>query len=59
MNPSTQDRTEGKIHEVKGAIKETVGKATSNPDLEDQGNTEKIAGKVQGAIGRVEKAVGA
>jgi len=59
MNPSTEDRTQGKIHEVKGSIKETVGKATSNPDLEAEGNTEKISGKVQGAVGRVEKALGA
>ncbi len=59
MNPSTQDRTEGKIHEVKGAVKEAVGKATDNPDLESEGTAEKIVGKVQGVIGRVEKAAGA
>jgi uncharacterized protein YjbJ (UPF0337 family) len=59
MNPSTEDRTEGKIHEVKGSIKEVVGKAVGNPDLEAAGNTEKISGKVQGAIGLVEKAIGA
>jgi uncharacterized protein YjbJ (UPF0337 family) len=57
MKPSTQDRTEGKIHEVKGSIKETVGKATNNPKLEDSGNSEKTVGKVQSWIGRVEKAV--
>ena len=32
MKPSTQDRTEGKLHEVKGKIKEEVGKATNDPD---------------------------
>ncbi len=57
MKPSTQARTEGKIHEVKGSIKETVGKATNTPDLEDSGNAEKNVGKVQNWIGRVEKAV--
>ncbi len=57
MKPSTQDKTEGKIHEVKGSIKETVGKATNNPDLEDSGTAEKTTGKVQSWIGRVEKAV--
>ena len=34
MKPSTQDRTEGKLHEVKGKIKEQVGKATNDPNLE-------------------------
>ncbi|MGD0824468.1 MAG: CsbD family protein [Terriglobales bacterium] len=57
MKASTQDRTEGKIHEVKGKIKEEVGKATDDSDLEVSGNVEKNAGKVQNLIGRVEKAV--
>jgi uncharacterized protein YjbJ (UPF0337 family) len=58
MKPSTENRTEGKLHEVKGKIKEGIGKATNKPDLEDSGNVEKNAGKVQGWIGRAEKAVG-
>lgn len=58
MKPSTEDRTEGKLHEVKGAIKEAAGKATNDPDLEVAGNAEKNAGKVQNWIGRAEKAVG-
>ena len=58
MKPSTEDTTEGKLHEVKGKIKEEIGKAVNKPDLEDSGNVEKNAGKVQGWIGRVEKAVG-
>jgi len=45
MKPSTEDRTAGKLHEVKGKIKEEVGKATNNPDLEVSGNAEKNAGK--------------
>lgn len=58
MKPSTQDRTEGKLHEVKGKIKEGVGKATNDPDLEVSGNAEKKAGVVQKWIGRAEKVVG-
>jgi uncharacterized protein YjbJ (UPF0337 family) len=58
MKPSTQDRSEGKLHEVKGKIKEEVGKATNDPDLEVSGEAEKNVGKVQNWIGRAEKAVG-
>jgi uncharacterized protein YjbJ (UPF0337 family) len=58
MTPSTEDRTEGKIHEVKGKIKEEAGKATNDPDLEVDGNVEKNTGKVQGWVGRVEKVLG-
>jgi uncharacterized protein YjbJ (UPF0337 family) len=58
MKPSTQDRTAGKLHEVKGNIKERVGKVTNDPDLEVSGNAEKNAGTVQKWIGRAEKAIG-
>jgi uncharacterized protein YjbJ (UPF0337 family) len=58
MKPSTDDKTTGKIHEVKGTIKEKVGELTRNPDLEADGRAEKNAGKVQNWVGKVEKAVG-
>jgi len=58
MKPSTQDRTEGNLHEVKGKIKEEVGKATNDTDLEVSGKAEKKAGTVQNWIGHAEKAVG-
>jgi uncharacterized protein YjbJ (UPF0337 family) len=58
MKPSTEDKAEGKIHEVKGKIKEEVGKVTNDPDLEVSGNAEKNTGKVQNWIGHAEKAVG-
>jgi uncharacterized protein YjbJ (UPF0337 family) len=58
MKPSTDDQTTGKIHEVKGTIKEKVGELTNNTDLESDGRAEKNAGKVQNWIGKVEKSVG-
>ena len=58
MKPSTKDKIEGTIHEVKGKAKEAVGKATNDPDLEVAGEAEKKAGKGQQVIGRIEKAVG-
>ncbi len=58
MKPSTDDKTTGKIHEVKGTIKEEIGKITKNPNLEADGRAEKNAGKTQNWVGKVEKAVG-
>ena len=55
MKPSTKDEIEGKVHEVKGKIKEKAGQLTNNPDLEAEGQGEKIGGKVQKKIGQVEK----
>lgn len=59
MKPSTQDRVEGKTHEVKGAVKEQVGRMTNNPDMEDDGTVEKVGGKIQKGVGKIEKALGA
>jgi uncharacterized protein YjbJ (UPF0337 family) len=58
MKPSTGNKTEGKLHQVKGSVKEQIGKATNNADLELSGKVEKNAGKAQGWVGKVEKAIG-
>jgi len=58
MKQSTKDRAKGKFHEVKGKVKEKVGRATNDPDLEAEGQVENIAGKVQKKIGQVEKVLG-
>ena len=58
MKPSTRDEIEGKVHEVKGQVKEKAGQLTNNPDLEAEGQDEKIGGKVQKKIGQVENVLG-
>ena len=59
MKPSTQDQTAGKLHELKGAIRQKAGELTKNPKLRADGIAEKNAGKVQSFIGKIEKKVGA
>jgi len=58
MKLSTEDKTTGKLHEVKGTIKQTVGEITNDPNLEADGKAEKNAGKVRKIIGKIEKAIG-
>jgi uncharacterized protein YjbJ (UPF0337 family) len=55
MKQSTKDQVEGKLHELKGEVKEKVGKVTNNPDLTAKGQNEKLAGKVQKKVGQIEK----
>jgi uncharacterized protein YjbJ (UPF0337 family) len=55
MKKSTKDKAKGKFHEAKGKVKEKIGRATNNPDLETEGQVEKIGGKAQKKIGQVEK----
>jgi uncharacterized protein YjbJ (UPF0337 family) len=57
MKISTEDKIKGSCHEVKGAIKEEVGKATNDCCLEAKGKMEKNAGKLQHQAGVVEEAV--
>ena len=58
MKPSTKDNAQGKMHQVKGKVKETVGKVVGNDDLEAEGKVEKLDGKIQEKIGQVKKVVG-
>jgi uncharacterized protein YjbJ (UPF0337 family) len=58
MKPGSQDQAEGTIHQVKGKIKETIGRATNNTELEAEGTTEKVGGKIQKKIGQVKKVLG-
>jgi uncharacterized protein YjbJ (UPF0337 family) len=59
MKESTTDQIKGKVHEVKGAVKEKIGKVTNDPDLKAEGQDENVGGKIQKNIGQVEKAGGA
>jgi uncharacterized protein YjbJ (UPF0337 family) len=55
MNPSTNDQIEGKVHEVKGKVKEVIGQAIGNPNLEADGHVENLAGGIQNKVGQIEK----
>jgi uncharacterized protein YjbJ (UPF0337 family) len=55
MKQATKDELESKLHEAKGKVKEKACQVINNPDLETDGHTEKVAGKVQKKVGQVEK----
>jgi uncharacterized protein YjbJ (UPF0337 family) len=57
MKPSTENEIAGKVHEVKGTIKEKAGQLVNDPNLEGEGLAEKISGKIQKKIGQVEKVI--
>jgi uncharacterized protein YjbJ (UPF0337 family) len=52
-----KDRIAGAAKEIKGSIKETIGKAVGDAKLESEGKADKIAGKVQNAIGGLKDAL--
>jgi uncharacterized protein YjbJ (UPF0337 family) len=58
IKPSTKDKLEGNLHDLKGKVKEKVGQVVNDPNLEAEGQAEKIGGKVQKKVGQLEKVVG-
>jgi uncharacterized protein YjbJ (UPF0337 family) len=46
-----KDRIKGSAEQAKGAVKEVVGKLLGDKKLETERKTEKVAGKVQNAVG--------
>jgi uncharacterized protein YjbJ (UPF0337 family) len=52
-----KDRIAGSAKEIKGSIKEKVGKAVGDAKLQSDGKADKVEGKVQNAIGGLKDAL--
>ena len=46
-----KDRVAGSAKQIKGEVKQVVGKAIGDAKLESEGKADKIEGKVQNAVG--------
>ena len=46
-----EDRVAGSAKEIKGAVKQTVGKVLGDAKLQSAGKADQIEGKIQNAIG--------
>jgi uncharacterized protein YjbJ (UPF0337 family) len=51
------DRAEGIGHQIKGSVKEGVGKVTGDSKTQAEGAAEKTAGKIQNAVGGAKDSV--
>ncbi len=58
MGLPNKDEVEGKLDQAKGAVKETVGRATNDRDLEAEGSADRTGGKVQEGFGTAKRKVG-
>lgn len=58
MKSSTKDKVEGKLHQASGKVKEVIGKAIDNHEMQIKGKAEKLAGKIQAGVGEAEEAAG-
>lgn len=58
MGLPNNDEIEGKFDQAKGSVKETVGRAINDRDLEDEGRGDQTGGKVQEGFGTARRKVG-
>ena len=52
-----KDRIEGAAKSAVGSVKEAAGKLVGDAKLESEGKAEKVAGKIQNAVGGAKDAV--
>ncbi len=57
LKSNTKNSAEGRIHQVRGKIKETIGKVVNNHELEIKGKVENAKGKIQEKVGEIEKII--
>ena len=58
MGLPNNDEVEGKFDQAKGSVKETVGRAINDRDLEAEGSADRAGGKLQEGFGTAKRKVG-
>lgn len=58
MGLPNKEEVEGKWDQAKGSVKETVGNAIGNRELEEEGQRDQAQGQVNEKIGEVRRKVG-
>ena len=57
MSGGTGDKVEGKVDELKGNVKQGVGNATGDTDMQTEGMVDEAKGKGKGVLGEAKDAV--
>lgn len=58
MGLPNKDEVEGKFDQAKGTIKENVGRALNDRDLETEGSADRAGGNIQEGFGTAKRKVG-
>jgi uncharacterized protein YjbJ (UPF0337 family) len=58
MGLPNRDELEGMFDQAKGAVKENVGKALNDRDLEAEGDADRAGGNIQEGFGTARRKVG-
>ncbi len=57
MRRPNDDEIRGKIDEAAGTVKEKIGRARGDVDLEDEGTGQRFEGKMESAVGKARRKV--
>jgi uncharacterized protein YjbJ (UPF0337 family) len=58
MGLPNKDEIEGKLDQAKGAVKENVGRAVDDRDMETEGQADRAGGNIQEGLGTARRKVG-
>ena len=58
MGLPNKDEVQGKFDQVKGAAKETVGRAVDDHELENEGRADQTGGDIREGFGKARRKVG-
>lgn len=58
MGIPNKDEIEGKFDQAKGAVKENVGRAIDDREMESEGAADRTGGKIQEGFGEARRKVG-
>ncbi|HEX7997246.1 MAG TPA: CsbD family protein [Pyrinomonadaceae bacterium] len=58
MGLPNKDEVEGKFDQAKGAVKENVGRAVDDGEMESEGAADRAGGKIQEGYGEAKRKVG-
>ena len=58
MGLPNKDEIKGNFDQAKGQVKETVGRAIDDRDLESEGNADQAGGKIREGFGTARRKVG-
>ena len=58
MGLPNKNELEGKFDQAKGAAKKGVGRVLDDPDIQDEGETERVGGHVKEKVGKARRKIG-
>jgi uncharacterized protein YjbJ (UPF0337 family) len=53
-----ENKTEGKVDDIKGRVKDAAGGLTGDSSLQAEGKIDRVKGKAKDAIGNIQRDVG-